>query len=323
MPGADSSQFTRYKKLMAVQCGDKQSEDPKSVNRLTQYNSPVSTCSLTKFLPSLTKNVSASGGGTTSVDEWQSYFVTDNPSVPTDVTIIPFGARTVTAYVVGAGGGYSQHYANGGGTGGMIRGKFTISPGTIRVYVGNRGNAKTYGADGGGSSAVIIDQTHFIVAGGGGGTCGEVGYGGGGGGGYVVEENNGGGDFGGVGGGGGGYSANGSGPRGGGGGGAGSGGGGSGGGGDGFTGGGGGSDGGDGFAAGGGGGGGYRGGNGGIGGYGGGGGTCFAKGAISDGNSSQAYDPDIFFSYLAGSGLVGLPNIGTSDTPGFVVLHFE
>ena len=58
MPGADSSQFTRFKKLTAIQCGDTQSKDPKSVNRLTQYTSPVSTCSLSKFLPSLRKNVS-------------------------------------------------------------------------------------------------------------------------------------------------------------------------------------------------------------------------------------------------------------------------
>ena len=58
MPGADSSEFTRFKKLTAIQCGDTQSKDPKSVNRLTQYTSPVSTCSLSKFLPSLRKNVS-------------------------------------------------------------------------------------------------------------------------------------------------------------------------------------------------------------------------------------------------------------------------
>lgn len=60
MPGSDASQFTRFKKANAVQKGDTQQSDPKSVNRLTQYIPRLSAASdRNEFLPSLTK----SGGG--------------------------------------------------------------------------------------------------------------------------------------------------------------------------------------------------------------------------------------------------------------------
>ena len=56
MPTADASQFTRFKRVSAVQYGDTQSIDPKSVNRLTQYNSRLSNISvLTSFLPTPTE----------------------------------------------------------------------------------------------------------------------------------------------------------------------------------------------------------------------------------------------------------------------------
>jgi hypothetical protein len=56
MPGSDASQYTRFKKYVAVQSGDTQASDPKSVNRLTQYVSRVTNLSSTKeFLSSLRK----------------------------------------------------------------------------------------------------------------------------------------------------------------------------------------------------------------------------------------------------------------------------
>ena len=56
MPGADASQYTKFKKHSANQRGDTQQTDPKSVNRLTQYISRVSNVSsVGEFLPSLTK----------------------------------------------------------------------------------------------------------------------------------------------------------------------------------------------------------------------------------------------------------------------------
>jgi hypothetical protein len=56
MPGtADASQYTQFKKANAVQRGDTQVSDPKSVNRLTQYVPKLSFASnSTKFLSSLT-----------------------------------------------------------------------------------------------------------------------------------------------------------------------------------------------------------------------------------------------------------------------------
>lgn len=55
MPGSDASQFTRFKRATAVQRGDTQQSDPKSVNRLTQYIPHLSNVSSTReFLSSLT-----------------------------------------------------------------------------------------------------------------------------------------------------------------------------------------------------------------------------------------------------------------------------
>jgi hypothetical protein len=55
MPGADASQFIQFRKANAVQNGDTQRGDPKSVNRLTQYVPQLSAASsIPKFLPSLT-----------------------------------------------------------------------------------------------------------------------------------------------------------------------------------------------------------------------------------------------------------------------------
>ena len=56
MPGSDASQFTRFKKASAVQRSDTQQNDPKSVNRLTQYVPRLSNISSTReFLSSLTE----------------------------------------------------------------------------------------------------------------------------------------------------------------------------------------------------------------------------------------------------------------------------
>ena len=55
MPCPDASSFTRYRKAQAIQSGDTQTGDIKSVNRLTQYVTPLSAAGTTKeFLPSLT-----------------------------------------------------------------------------------------------------------------------------------------------------------------------------------------------------------------------------------------------------------------------------
>lgn len=55
MPGSDASQFTRFKKASAVQRGDTQASDSKSVNRLTQYIPRLSSASRTgEFLSTLT-----------------------------------------------------------------------------------------------------------------------------------------------------------------------------------------------------------------------------------------------------------------------------
>ena len=55
MPGSDASQFTRFKKAYAVQNGDTQASDPKSVNRLTQYTPHLTAASSTgEFLSTLT-----------------------------------------------------------------------------------------------------------------------------------------------------------------------------------------------------------------------------------------------------------------------------
>lgn len=55
MPTTDASQFTRFKRVASVQRGDTQGSDPKSVNRLTQYNTQLSGVStLTSFLPTPT-----------------------------------------------------------------------------------------------------------------------------------------------------------------------------------------------------------------------------------------------------------------------------
>ncbi len=52
MPTVDSSQFTRFKRITAVQ---RQPGDSKSVNRLTQYNTRISDASvLTSFIPTPT-----------------------------------------------------------------------------------------------------------------------------------------------------------------------------------------------------------------------------------------------------------------------------
>jgi hypothetical protein len=55
MPGSDASQFTRFKRANAIQKGDTQASDTKSVNRLTQYTPHLSAASNSvKFLSSLT-----------------------------------------------------------------------------------------------------------------------------------------------------------------------------------------------------------------------------------------------------------------------------
>lgn len=56
MPGtADASQYTQFKKANAIQRGDTQVSDPKSVNRLTQYVPRLSEASnRSNFLSSLT-----------------------------------------------------------------------------------------------------------------------------------------------------------------------------------------------------------------------------------------------------------------------------
>lgn len=56
MPTTSASEFIRFKRVVAIQHGDTQARDPKSVNRLTQYNSRLSNVSsLTEFVttPSL------------------------------------------------------------------------------------------------------------------------------------------------------------------------------------------------------------------------------------------------------------------------------
>ena len=56
MPGSDASQFTSFKKASSIQRGDTQQTDSKSVNRLTQYVTPLSNVSSTReFLSSLTE----------------------------------------------------------------------------------------------------------------------------------------------------------------------------------------------------------------------------------------------------------------------------
>ncbi len=56
MPGADASQFTQFKKANSIQKGDTQQNDPKSMNRLTQYVPRLTGASnSTKFLSSITK----------------------------------------------------------------------------------------------------------------------------------------------------------------------------------------------------------------------------------------------------------------------------
>jgi len=60
MPGSDASQFTRFKKANAVQRGDSQHSDPKSVNRLTQYTSHLTAASdSVTFLSTLTAKSTA------------------------------------------------------------------------------------------------------------------------------------------------------------------------------------------------------------------------------------------------------------------------
>jgi hypothetical protein len=52
---ADASQFTRFKRVNAVNRSDSQSSDSKSVNRLTAYTTRLSdTAVLTSFLPTPT-----------------------------------------------------------------------------------------------------------------------------------------------------------------------------------------------------------------------------------------------------------------------------
>ena len=59
MPGSDASQYTRFKKASAIQRGDTQQSDPKSVNRLSQYVPRLSNVSSTReFLSSLTEKSS-------------------------------------------------------------------------------------------------------------------------------------------------------------------------------------------------------------------------------------------------------------------------
>lgn len=60
MPGSDASQFTRFKKANAVQKGDTQASDSKSVNRLTQYTPHLTAASNSvKFLSTLTSKSTA------------------------------------------------------------------------------------------------------------------------------------------------------------------------------------------------------------------------------------------------------------------------
>ena len=60
MPGSDASQFTRFKKANAVQRGDTQASDSKSVNRLTQYVPHLTAASSTgEFLSTLTAKSTA------------------------------------------------------------------------------------------------------------------------------------------------------------------------------------------------------------------------------------------------------------------------
>jgi len=73
MPGSDASQYTRFKKYVAVQSGDTQASDPKSVNRLTQYVSRVTNLSSTKeFLSSLRKE---------ALDYFTSGYITFNSNL--------------------------------------------------------------------------------------------------------------------------------------------------------------------------------------------------------------------------------------------------
>ena len=60
MPGSDASQFTRFKKANAVQRGDTQLSDSKSVNRLTQYTPHLTAASSTgDFLATLSAKSTA------------------------------------------------------------------------------------------------------------------------------------------------------------------------------------------------------------------------------------------------------------------------
>jgi len=62
MPGSDASQFTRFKRANAIQRGDSQQRDSKSVNRLTQYVPRLSGAwGVNNFLSSLQKVDDASG----------------------------------------------------------------------------------------------------------------------------------------------------------------------------------------------------------------------------------------------------------------------
>jgi hypothetical protein len=62
---SDASQFTEYRRRLAIQNGDTQQQDPKSINKFTLFSPSVSVLSLSKFLGNPTSKFveEPSGGG--------------------------------------------------------------------------------------------------------------------------------------------------------------------------------------------------------------------------------------------------------------------
>ena len=92
MPGSDASQFTRFKKANAVQRGDTQASDPKSVNRLTQYVPHLTGASShTLFLSSLRPKPEPETNNITYLDfsgviDSLGFFTLPDPSFPPNNT---------------------------------------------------------------------------------------------------------------------------------------------------------------------------------------------------------------------------------------------
>jgi hypothetical protein len=65
MPMSDSSQFTEYRRRLAIQNGDTQQQDPKSITKFSTFSPRVSVLDLTKFLGNPTYKFveTPSGGG--------------------------------------------------------------------------------------------------------------------------------------------------------------------------------------------------------------------------------------------------------------------